>query len=151
MAQLKCLNTCYMETGSKPGGRVKGAKNPVVEKFEDEEGGVYEVEGELVGAFLATGNFEVAAGITEERLEARSMELSPIERACILDLLPAAGDLPTLRTVRDIKEQLGTSKTKSEMVEISSEAFQLIRDEFRQLADMGDLPLEWLPVCERFA
>ncbi len=60
MTQLKCLNTCYMETGIKPKGRVKGAKNPVVELFEDEDGGVYEVEANLVEAFIASGNFVVA-------------------------------------------------------------------------------------------
>ncbi len=151
MTQLKCLNTCYMETGIKPNGRVKGAKNPVTERFEDEEGGVYEVEENLVDGFLATGNFEVAVGVTEEHLEARSMELSPDERDCILDLLPTAGDLSTLRIVRGIKEQLETGGTKSKVVEVSSEALQLIRDEFRQLADTESLPLEWLPVYERFA
>lgn len=62
MAQLKCTNPCYMETGIKPKGKVKGAKNPVVEKFEDEEGGVYEVEEELVESFLASGNFVAVPG-----------------------------------------------------------------------------------------
>ena len=57
MTQLKCLNTCYMETGIKPKGRVKDAKNPVMERLEDEDGGVYEVEENLVGAFIASGNF----------------------------------------------------------------------------------------------
>ncbi len=57
MSRLKCLNTCYMETGIKPKGRVKGAKNPVVELFEDEGGGLYEVEDNLVEAFIASGNF----------------------------------------------------------------------------------------------
>ncbi len=59
MTQLQCLNTCYMETGIKPKGRVKGATNPVVELFEDEDGGVYEVEDNLVEAFIASGNFVV--------------------------------------------------------------------------------------------
>ncbi len=62
MAQLRCVNSCYMETGATPKGRVKGAKNPVVEKFEDEEGGVYEVEEELVEAFIASGNFVAVPG-----------------------------------------------------------------------------------------
>lgn len=62
MAQLKCLNTCYMETGTKPKDRVKGAKSPVVERFEDEDGGIYEVEEELAAEFLASGNFAPVAG-----------------------------------------------------------------------------------------
>ncbi len=62
MAQLRCTNSCYMETGIKPKGRVKGAKSPVVEKFEDEEGGVYEVEEGLMEGFLASGNFVVVPG-----------------------------------------------------------------------------------------
>ncbi len=62
MAQLKCLNTCYMETDIKPKGRVKGATNPVVELFEDEAGGVYEVEENLVEGFIASGNFVAVSG-----------------------------------------------------------------------------------------
>ena len=62
MARLHCTNTCYMETGAKPKGRVKGAKNPVVERFEDEEGGIYEVEEELVEEFIASGNFVAVPG-----------------------------------------------------------------------------------------
>lgn len=62
MAQLKCLNTCYMETGIKPKDRAKGANNPVVERFEDEDGGLYEVEENLVEEFITSGNFVAVAG-----------------------------------------------------------------------------------------
>jgi hypothetical protein len=51
-----------METGIKPKGRAKGATNPVVERFEDENGGLYEVEENLVEAFIASGNFVAVAG-----------------------------------------------------------------------------------------
>ncbi len=58
MARLHCTNTCYMPTGDKP----KKGQNQVVERFEDEEGGIYEVEKELVEEFIASGNFVRVAG-----------------------------------------------------------------------------------------
>lgn len=62
MSELRCLNTCYMETGIKVKDRAKGAENPVVERFEDEDGGIYEVEEELVEEFIASGNFAAVPG-----------------------------------------------------------------------------------------
>ncbi len=57
MARLHCTNTCYMPTGDKP----KKGKNQVVERFEDEEGGIYEVEEDRVEEFITSGNFEAVA------------------------------------------------------------------------------------------
>ncbi len=58
MARLHCNTTCYMPTNDKP----KKGKNQVVERYEDEEGGIYEVEENRVDEFLASSNFELAKG-----------------------------------------------------------------------------------------
>jgi len=54
MARLHCTNTCYMPVELK----AKGKKTQqVVDRFEDEEGGIYEVEEDRVEEFISSGNF----------------------------------------------------------------------------------------------
>jgi hypothetical protein len=47
-----------MPTGDKP----KKGKNQVVERYEDEDGGIYEVEEDRVDEFIASGNFVAVTG-----------------------------------------------------------------------------------------
>lgn len=60
MTRLHCLATCYMPVD--PEERPKKGRHQVVERYEDEEGGIYEVEEDRVDEFLATDNFAVVAG-----------------------------------------------------------------------------------------
>ena len=54
MARLHCTNTCYMPVEIKSKGK---KTQPVVDRFEDEEGGIYEVEDDRVEEFISSGNF----------------------------------------------------------------------------------------------
>ncbi len=153
MSQLKCLNTCYMETGIKPKGRVKGATNPVVELFEDEDGGVYEVENNLVEAFINSGNFQQVVGSGKTGFQGGEIELSPAERTCLQTLLPKEASAASAGAILSLQAQLkttGTAKTQPKTIDVGPEVLQIITAEFRELNDQGALPLGWLQTYQRF-
>ncbi len=153
MTQLKCLSTCYMETGIEPKGRVKGAKNPVVELFEDEGGGVYEVEENLVKAFINSGNFEQVVSSGKTGFQGGEIILSPAERTCLQALLPEASSADSASIILDLQAQLkttGAAKTQPKTIDIEPKALEIITAEFKELNDQGALPLDWLQTYQRF-
>lgn len=97
------------------------------------------------------------------------MELSVEERLLLLNLLPAQGDITTLRIVRDLHTALGFSEEEHEKLQFKQEgsrvdwtgqldktipigprAHIVIANELEKRSREGVLPMQAVPLYERF-
>ncbi|KKL11468.1 hypothetical protein LCGC14_2545540 [marine sediment metagenome] len=145
MVKLLCKALTYLP--SETGG-------DVLERFEDERGeDIYDIPGDRVEEFLATGNFQLVPDSGEPSFQGGEIELSPDERACLQSLLPESSNAVTLGVILDLQVQLkttGSAKTQPKIIDIGPQALEVINSEFRELNDQGELPLEWLQTYQRF-
>lgn len=98
------------------------------------------------------------------------MELTVAERLMLLGLLPAEGDLTTLRIVRELREALSFDEAEharlalrqegdrvlwtddggTKAVDIGAKARRLIADKLEQMNSDGKLTEQHLSLCDKF-
>lgn len=98
------------------------------------------------------------------------MDLTVLERLVLLGLMPAEGDLTTLRIVRELREALSfdedehvqyglrqedgrvvwTDDGSTAAIEIGARARRVIEDRLNELNNDGKLTEQHLSVCDKF-
>jgi len=98
------------------------------------------------------------------------MELTTLERLVLLNMLPAEGDITTLRIVRELREALSFSEEEharldirqddgrlvwtddgsTKEVDIGPKAHRLIAGQLESLNADGKLTEQHLPLCDTF-